>query len=134
MSAKDYFEGFDESQYEEETRQRWGHTPQYAESQKKWASYTRDQKEAIKVEGGQITRRMVGSAGSAPGDPDVQAAVGAYHAYINRNFYTCDVGFMRNLADMWVEDARFAINYERIREGGAKFVREAVHIYCDHHK
>ena len=65
----------------------------------------------------------------ALGDPDVQAAVGEYHAYINKYFYTCDVEFMRNLSNMWVEDARFAINYERIREGGAKFVREAVHIF-----
>lgn len=131
MSAKDFFEGFDESQYEEETRQRWGHTPQYAESQRKWGSYSKDQKNAIKVEGGQITMRMAGNANSAPGDPDVQAAVGEYHAYINKYFYTCDVEFIRNLSNMWVEDARFAINYERIREGGAKFVREAVHIFCD---
>ena len=134
MSAKDYFEGFDESQYEEETRQRWGHTPQYAKSQRKWGSYSKDQKNAIKVEGGQITMRMAGNANSAPGDPDVQAAVGEYHAYINKYFYTCDVEFMRNLSNMWVEDARFAINYERIREGGAKFVREAVHIFCDRNR
>lgn len=66
-----------------------------------------------------------------PTDPDVQAAVGEYHAYINKYFYTCDVEFMCNLSDMWIQDERFAINYERIREGGAAFVREAVHIFCD---
>jgi hypothetical protein len=44
------------------------------------------------------------------------------------------VEFMRNLSDMWVEDERFAINYERIREGGARFVRDAVHIFCDKKK
>jgi DNA-binding transcriptional MerR regulator len=135
MKDKEYFEGFDESQYEEEVRQRWGNTPQYAESQKKWASYSKEQKEAIKVEGGEITRRMVAlDPDTAPDDPDVQAAIGEYHAYINRYFYTCDVEFIRNLADMWVEDPRFAINYERIREGGAAFVRQAVHIFCDRHR
>jgi hypothetical protein len=61
----------------------------------------------------------------------VQAAIADYHAYINKYFYTCDVSFMRALADMWVEDPRFAVNYERIREGGAEFVRGAVHIFCD---
>ena len=60
--------------------------------------------------------------------------MGAYYAYLNQYFYTCPVSFLRNLSDMWVEDPRFAINYERIREGGAAFVREAVHIYCDRHK
>lgn len=132
MTAKDYFEGFDETQYEEEARQRWGNTPQYAQSQKKWASYSKEQKDAIKVEGGRLTIRMVSDDPNAsPDDPDVQAAIGEYHAYINKYFYTCDVEFLRNLADMWVEDPRFAINYERVREGGAEFVRQAVHIFCD---
>jgi DNA-binding transcriptional MerR regulator len=132
MTARDYFEGFDETQYEEETRERWGNTTQYAESQKKWASYTKDQKDAIKAKGGRLTIRMVSEDPNAsPDDPDVQAAIGEYHAYINKYFYTCKVGFLRGLADGWVDDPRFAINYERIREGGAAFVREAVHIFCD---
>jgi DNA-binding transcriptional MerR regulator len=132
MSAEEYFEGFDETLYEDEIRQRWGNTPQYAESQMKWASYSKEQKDAIKIEGGRITIRMVSQdPGALPTDPDVQAAIGEYHAYINNYFYTCEVGFLRGLADMWVEDPRFEVNYERIRPGGAEFVREAVHIYCD---
>lgn len=134
MTAKEYFEGFDESQYEEEAKQRWGHTNQYAESQKKWSSYTREQKDAIKVEGGALTKRMVGQDPTVkPDDKDVQAAIGEYHAYINKYFYTCDIDCLRGLADMWVEDSRFANNYERIRQGGAKFVQKAVHIYCERH-
>jgi hypothetical protein len=35
---------------------------------------------------------------------------------------------------MWVQDPRLAKNYDRIREGGAEFVREAVNIYCDQQK
>lgn len=71
---------------------------------------------------------------ASPDDPDIQSAVGEYYAYLNKYFYTCEVGFLRGLADMWEEDPRFAVNYERIREGGATFVREAVHIYCDRHQ
>ena len=132
MTAKDYYEGFDESQYEEEARERWGNTNRYAESQKKWASYSKEEKEAIKAEGEDLTNRMVSKDPNvSPDDPDVQAAVGEYHTYINKYFYSCEVDFLRGLADMWVEDPRFASNYERVREGGAEFVREAVHIYCD---
>ena len=132
MADEDYFEGFDESQYEEEVQERWGNTPQYAESRKKWASYSKNKRDEIKAEGGRLTVRMVGpSSSTSPDDPDVQAAIGEYHAYINEYFYTCDVEFLRGLADMWVEDPRFAVNYERIREGGAAFVRKAVHIFCD---
>lgn len=134
MADKDYFEGFDESQYEEEVKERWGDTPQYAQSRQKWACYSTDQKNAIKEQGGEITRRMVAGSDTAPEDPAVQAAVRDYYDYINQYFYTCEVSFLRSLADMWVEDPRFAINYERIREGGAAFVREAVHIFCDHNE
>jgi len=132
MSDKEYFEGFDETQYEEEARQRWGKTAAWAESQAKWKNYSKEQKEAIKQEGGRLALRMVTSDPNArPDDPDVQAAIGEYHAYLNKYFYTCDVEFLRNLSDMWVADPRFAINYERIREGGAEFIRKAVHIFCD---
>lgn len=132
MTAKDYFGGFDESQYEEEARERWGDTPQYAESQKKWACYSKEQKEAIKAEGGRLTERMVTrNPNASPDDPAVQATIGEYHAYINKYFYTCEVGFLRGLADGWVADARFASNFEKMRAGGAEFVREAVHIFCD---
>jgi DNA-binding transcriptional MerR regulator len=132
MSARDYFEGFDETLYEDETRERWGTTPQYAESQKRWAGYSREQKETIKAEGGRLVTRMVAQDPDAsPDDPEVQAAVGEYYAYLSHYFYACDLDFLRQLADGWVADPRFAINYERIREGGAAFVREAVHIYCD---
>ena len=132
MNADDYFEGFDETQYEEETRERWGDTPQYTESQTKWASYSREQKEAIKAEGGRLVSRMVGqNPDASPEDPAVQAAVGEYYAYLNQYFYTCDLDLLRKLADGWVADPRFAVNYERVRRGGAAFVQKAVHIYCD---
>jgi DNA-binding transcriptional MerR regulator len=132
MSDQEYFEGFDEKKYEQEAFQLWGGSPKFRESQRKWSSYSDEQKEEIKAEGGRITVRMVTDRQDAkPDDPDVQQAVADYHAYLNQFFYTSEVGFLRNLADMWVADPRFAVNYERIREGGAAFVREAVHIYCD---
>ena len=135
MNNKDYFEGFDESKYQAEAEERWGNSPQYTQSMKRWKSFTDVQKKAIKEKGGEITRRMVGEdPGLSPDDPSVQTAVGDYYAYLTEYFYECDVEFLRNLADMWVQDPRFAKNYDRIREGGAKFVRQAVNIYCDQHK
>ncbi|MGB2895083.1 MAG: MerR family transcriptional regulator [Anaerolineales bacterium] len=132
MSDEEIFEGFDESQYEDEVRERWGDSPRFAESQAKWSNYSEEQKEAIKAEGGRLAVRMVSeNPDASPDDMDVQAAIGEYHAYLNKYFYTCDINFLRGLADNWVQDPRFAINYERIREGGAAFLREAVIIFCD---
>jgi DNA-binding transcriptional MerR regulator len=132
MIAEEFFAGFDEAQYQEEAKERWGSTAKYAESQKKWASYSKVQKEAIKANGNRLIRQMVGEDPNAsPDDPGVQAAVGEYLAYINQNFYTCDIASLRALADMWVQDPRFAENYDKVRPGGAEFVRQAVHIYGD---
>jgi len=135
MAENVIFEGFDESLYEKEAKERWSHTSQYKESQRKWSSYSKNQKEEIKKEGGRITVRMVSENSDVrPDDPEVQTAVGDYYSYLNQYFYTCEVEFFRNLADMWVQDTRFSVNYERVREGGAAFVREAVHYYCDNHQ
>ncbi len=135
MTAKEYFEGFDETQYDQEAKERWGDTPKYAQSQKKWASYSQAQKDSIKEEGGRLTVRMVSEdTNASPDDSDVQTAIGEYHAYINKYFYDCEVSFLRGLADGWVSDPRFAANYERVREGGAEFVRKAVHLYCDNNE
>jgi len=132
MTDKEIFKGFDEKKYADEARERWGNSPKFTQSQKRWAGFSKEEKESIKAEGGEITRRMVGTDPDlTPEDPSVQEAIGEYLAYINRYFYTCDVDSLRGLADGWVQDERFAINYDRIREGGAKFVREAVHIFCD---
>ena len=132
MDPEQLFNGFDEKDYQDEAQQRWGNKPQYIESQRNWASYSEAEKANIKQLGEEITRRMVTENPRAqPGDPDVQAAVGEYYDYINEYFYRCEVEFFRGLADMWVHDPRFAVNYERIREGGVEFVHQAVHIFCD---
>lgn len=134
MKDDQYFGGFDEQKYQAEAEAIWGDTPQFKESQRKWSSYSEEEKEKIKLLGGEITVRMVTeNPGAEPDDPDVQAAVSEYYQYLTQYFYTCEVEFLRNLADGWVADPRFAINYERIREGGAEFVRRAVHLFCDRH-
>jgi hypothetical protein len=103
MIEKDHFAEFDESKYAEEVRQRWGKIRKYAESQKKWAGYSSEQKQAIKSEGDRLITLVVSEDPNAdPDDPDVQAAIGEYHVYINKNFYACDLAALRGLADMWI--------------------------------
>ena len=135
MAEKDLFNGFNEKKYAQETKDRWGGTDKYKQSQKRWSSYSEEEKEAIKKKGEAITACMVGSdPDTQPDDKDVQKAIGDYLVYLNKNFYPCDAEFLRGLSEMWVADSRFAVNYERVREGGAIFVREAVEIFCNNQK
>lgn len=132
MSEKDYFEGFDESKYTEEAQQRWGSSPQFAESQRKWGSYSKQKKEELMQKSQELMTRLVGSDSNlSPSDAAIQAAVAEYHAYVNEYFYTCDLDNLRGLADLWENDPRFAANFEKIRQGGAGFVKKAVLFYCD---
>jgi DNA-binding transcriptional MerR regulator len=131
MTEQDLFIGFDEGKYVQEVEDRWGDTDAYKQSIQRWSSYSEYQKEKIKNEGEEIITRMVGvHANCKPGDEVIQKAVGDYLAYLNKHFYNCNAEFLRGLSLMWVEDPRFAVNYERIREGGAQFVHEAVEIFC----
>ena len=131
MTDQEHFEGFDEEKYHKEAEERWGDTPKYKQSMQRWSSFSDEEKEAIKEEGGEITVRMVSTNPDAkPDDPDVQAACADYLAYINKYFYTCSVKDLAELAEMWVLDPRFARNYDGIREGGALFVRDAVRLFA----
>lgn len=135
MTDKEIFKGFDEAEYDAEARERWGSSAKFTQSRQRWNSYSEAQKKAIKAEISAITRRMVGEGpGVSPEDPEVQKAVKAYFDHLNKYFYTCDLASFRALSDLWVEDARFSENYERVREGGANFVRKAVHHFCDQDK
>ena len=135
MAEKELFMGFDEERYADEAKSLWGETDRFKESQKRWSSYSKSQQRAIKEEGAEITARMVDkSTDKKPDDDSVQEAIGEYLAYINKYFYPCDPEFLRSLSEMWVTDARFAVNYERIREGGAALLKEAMGIFCDRKK
>jgi DNA-binding transcriptional MerR regulator len=132
MSEKEYFSGFNQARYEEEVRERWGNTDQYTESIKNWSEYSGKQKQKILQLGGEIVERIITEdPDTAPDAPEVQAAVDEYFQYFNQYYYRMDLDFFRGLSEMWVEDPRFAVNYDMVREGGAEFIRDAVRIYCD---
>src|SRR5690348_538997 len=61
------FEGFDPSEYEEEARERWGHTEAYRESARRTAQYGEAEWEEIRAEAEAITRGLV--AVMRRGDP-----------------------------------------------------------------
>ena len=125
------FEGFDHTQYEEEARQRWGGSPAWAESQKRWKSYTKKDLEQLQKEGTEVMEHLTALAERDPADADVQKWIGEHHAQINKWFYTCPPEVYRAIGDGYVEDPRFTAFYEKFRPGMAKFMRAAMHVYCD---
>jgi DNA-binding transcriptional MerR regulator len=125
-----WFDGFDAAQYEEEARQRWGHTAAYKESRERAAGYGQADWEAIGAEQTAILREIAALADRKPGDPEVLAAVGRMHRFINERFYACSLEMFRGLGDLAVSDSRFTETYEKLRPGLAAFYATAVAEYC----
>jgi hypothetical protein len=46
-------------------------------------------------------------------------------------FYECTLEIFRGLGDLYVTDERFTAYYDKIKPGLAKFLRDAIHVYCD---
>ena len=57
------FEGFDTAQYEEEARQKWGGSPEFAESQRRTKAYTKKDWDEIRREGGAVLDRLAALSG-----------------------------------------------------------------------
>ena len=109
----------------EEAEQRWGHTDAYKESARRTKQYGKAEWEQIRAEGDAVFARFAElMAANAPiDDPRVQAAVTAHREHITRWFYPCSVEIQRGLAEMFVADARFTQNIDKIAPGLAPMHR-----------
>lgn len=133
MDPKDMFGGFDPKQYEEEAKERWGKSKEYQQSAERTKKYTKDDWTRILGESRDVTTALGEkmAAGLAPAHPEVQELIRRHHQHIDRYFYTCSTQVYRGLGEMYAADERFAANYERVRPGLARFMKEAMHAYCD---
>jgi DNA-binding transcriptional MerR regulator len=121
------FDGFRPETYEDEARERWGHTDAYKESARRTRSYGRAEWEQIKREGDAVYRALADlmNAGKPPADAAVQAAAEAHREHISRWFYPCSRAMHRGLGEMYVADPRFTQNIDRFAPGLARFMSEA---------
>jgi len=131
MSEKDMFEGFDQSKYEEEARQRWGGSKEFEESTRRTKKYTKADWDAIKAEAQEIGVNIAARMDRDPADPEVQEWVRRHHQHINDRYYTCSLQIFRSLGEMYVADERFTATYDKIKPGMAQFLEKAMSIYCD---
>ncbi|MEJ7601441.1 MAG: MerR family transcriptional regulator [Kofleriaceae bacterium] len=131
MTPNDFetlFDGFDPSVHDDEVKQRWGDTPAYAESQRRVKRYGKAEWAQLGAEAAAINQRLVElmTAGAAPTDPRVQAAVADHRAHITKWFYDCSPEIHRGLGEMYVADPRFTANIDKAAPGLAAFLSAAI--------
>lgn len=73
---------------------------------------------------------FVSLAASAAGSDTAQRLVKKLQDYITEYFYHCTDEILAGLGQMYVGDERFKNNIDKCGEDTAKFVSEAIKIYC----
>ena len=136
--SKNNFKVFDyeevkkhQEKYKEETKKRYGKSDAYRESQGKTSKYSKNDWENIMQEAGAIYEELYKLMDKDPSDEKVQELIEKWRNHITTNFYNCTIEIFRGLALMYVGDERFTKNIDKYGEGLAKFMSDAMNIYCD---
>jgi MerR family transcriptional regulator, thiopeptide resistance regulator len=131
LTPEERFEVFgdkDPEQYAEEAERRWGGTETYAESQRRAATYTKEDWKRLQAEVDDWSERYAALV-AAGESPDGEAATGLaeeHRQHINRWFYECPYDMHRCLGDMYVSDERFKAFYDSMHPRLAEHLRDAI--------
>lgn len=129
------FEVFDTNeieQYKAEVKSKWGNSKAYQEYEQRVVSHSEHNNSKFVNEIMSLFTDLGAMKQLPPTDKAVQEKIAALQAYINESFYTCSNDILKELSEMYVCDDRFKKNIDRFGgEGTAKFVREAIFVYCE---
>jgi len=127
-NMQDLFEGFDPKAYEQEAKERWGHTEAYKESQRRTNSYSEADWQRFRAENSAITEGLVRAmqAGKKPDEPEVMDLAEQSRLIIDRWFYPCSHEMHTRLADMYEADPRFAENIDKAAAGLTPYLSAAI--------
>ena len=118
------------NQYAEEAKQRWGNTEAYKQSQERYAKMSKEDIQKFKEDGEKWCAKMATMMDLDPAGAEVQEMIAGHYNAL-RVWYEPNLKMYRGLADMYVDDARFTAYYDKHAVGLAKFMREAMHAYCE---
>lgn len=138
MAPEKLFEGFDPAehggfepeQYVDEARAKWGSGVDEANARVK--NWSRDDWTRFRDESGAVTLRIAElfDADVPVDDPRLLDAVDGHYQLICR-FWTPNREAYIGLGQMYVDDERFARNYEDVRAGLTAYLRDAMKAYAE---
>ncbi|MCX3063242.1 MerR family transcriptional regulator [Streptomyces beihaiensis] len=138
LTPKERFEVFgdkDPERYRDEAERRWGGTEAYTESQRRAATYTKEDWKRLQAEVEEWSTRYASlvAKGVSPGGEQAMDMAEEHRAHISRWYYECPHAMHVCLADMYVADERFKAFYDAMGEGVAEHLREAIHANARRH-
>lgn len=131
LMTEEAFDGFDHTQYEQEVTERWGREA-YQRGDGWWRSLTEAEQQAFQQQHLDIAKDFGGAhrAARSADSHEVQALTRRLHDWLS---ITTSVtkGYFVGLGEMYVDDPRFAVNYDQHEPGTAALVRDAMEIYAE---
>jgi DNA-binding transcriptional MerR regulator len=133
LTDEELYEGFTKEQrerYQREAREMYD-PALVEESERRVRKMSKEQWNAVKQEGDEVTRGIAALADRDPGDPTVQRLIARHYAWIEQ-FYPCSAEMYRGLGQLYTEHPEFRATYDRYRPGLADFMQKAMSYYADH--
>ncbi len=118
------------SEYSDEAKKLYGTTSTYAESEARTGKYTKEDWARVMGTQAELFEQFAKCRALSPSCDEAQALVKRWQDYITDNFYTCTNEILSGLGLMYTEDERFMKNIDKHGEGTAKFMSEAIALYC----
>jgi DNA-binding transcriptional MerR regulator len=77
-----------------------------------------------------ILRKIARNADKGPSAPEIQQLVGEFKEYINDNLMKCDVGTLRTLGTLYVDNPLYRSHMEQYGEDFPEFLKKAIELYA----
>lgn len=132
LMAEEMFDGFDHREYEQEVTQRWG-VEAYAKSDRWWTGLDETEREEWKARVSELSADWIAAAeaGAAPDSARCQDLAVRHIDWLRsvpgtpaHESEEALAGYVSGLAEMYVDDPRFAANYGG--NAGAELVRDSL--------
>ena len=126
------FDNVEFDKYKAEAKEKWGSTEAYNEYNDKAKNYSEQKWNSLTAEMDRIMKEfsLCMKNNAAPDSSGVQNLVKALQNHITENYYHCTNEILAGLGQMYVADERFKNNIDKHGDGTAKFICEAIRIYC----
>ena len=114
--------------YANEAKEKWGDTDAYKESQKRLASYSKDEIATAQLAMQNATNQVLTAmlAGLPANSEPAMAGAEAHRKSISDYWYECSFEIHKGLATMYLADPRFTAHYENQQVGLAKYIHDAI--------
>lgn len=118
-------------EYARQVKEQWGETAEYKEFEQKSQNRSKEEEHAVMEKCMQLFADFGTLKDARPETTDVQSQVKKLQDFITEYFYKCSNDILFSLGQMYAGGGEFTQNIDRVGgEGTAKFVFEAIRIYC----